>query len=108
MTTADLVFLTVYVLATARITRLINRDTITDFIRIAAMKRRPGVAYFLSCPWCISVWIAAALGYVVWWRTGLDPVLIALTGAGASWITGMAAQLDREDIEISAEVDDAE
>lgn len=106
MDALDGIFLLGYVLAVMRVTRLVNRDTITEPLRIYALKRKPGVAYFLTCPWCVSVWVAAALGWWVWDTTRLPWELIVLIGAGASYLTGMVAQLDGEDIEISVEQDE--
>jgi hypothetical protein len=103
-----LLYLLGYIFATMRVTRLINRDTITEPIRIAAFKRRPGVGYFLSCPWCVSVWAAAGLGVWVWYLTDLPWPLIVLIGAGASQLTGLVAtRLDSDDLEIEV-VDDAD
>ena len=62
-------------LATVRLTRLVLDDTITEPLREKAMdalirtgEERPEVKpitdkleYFLSCPWCVSVWTGAAL-----------------------------------------------
>lgn len=52
-------------LAVARLTRLVTTDTITEpvrnwlaVIRPGRLAERPRVAEFLTCPWCISFWIA--------------------------------------------------
>jgi hypothetical protein len=65
-------------LAVFRLTRLLISDTITAPVRERLYGRRPGVtrdmggerimvaarprlAEFLSCPWCVSPWLAAAV-----------------------------------------------
>lgn len=82
-----LVVLVVYLLASMRLTRLINADTVTDFIRVAIGNRVraeelqtdeafvhsqieiakahaaraqkwTGAFKFVQCPWCISWWVA--------------------------------------------------
>lgn len=93
--------------AVIRLTRLITHDTITAPLRSAAarydVRNRlalqkpphpgPGPALtFITCPWCISVYIAAAV-FAAWGlapehcRPHLALVYAALT---ASWITGTA------------------
>ena len=50
-------------LATYRITRLIIRDEILATPRNFVWKRFPPekslLGYFLTCPWCISIWVAS-------------------------------------------------
>ena len=56
-------------LATYRLTRLVTSDRITEGARrraggwdpaIATMTR-PGLFDFLTCPWCVGIWVAAAV-----------------------------------------------
>lgn len=52
--------------ATARLARLVTQDTILDSPRLAYVRRmdelgHPKLAEFAVCPWCISVWIGAAV-----------------------------------------------
>lgn len=68
--------------ATARITRLIGIDTVSETARIWLITHIPqalrlSAARLLSCPWCLSVWVAAAViaagevwDYPNWWRVG--------------------------------------
>lgn len=86
--------------ATTRLTRLVTQDRILAFLRKAAANadariraRRgrpggePGALYdFITCPWCVSVWIALALGALVTVCHGdaltlVDVVLAALTAS---------------------------
>jgi hypothetical protein len=106
--TATLLVLAVvlYVLAVARITRLINADEITDPVRVA-IGRRYGFEsrwfYLVSCAWCVSFWIGLAtapllthaLGLPIWWAP-----LLALA---ASQLTGLGSQLDNTDLDIEVE-----
>lgn len=87
----------VYALAVARLTRLINADTILDRPRgwlagqqrhhrqIAtelqphpekvetydyhrrAMQRWETVVYFVACPWCVGMWLALSTAWIPLW-----------------------------------------
>ncbi|MGW5819180.1 DUF1360 domain-containing protein [Streptomyces noursei] len=91
--------------ATARLTRLLGRDTITYFLRDWLARKStpqndddtPPALYgwlndLIVCPWCLSIWIAAVvapaallygdhLAYL--WPAGLLTL---------SWLTGLAAR----------------
>lgn len=89
----QILILVVYVLAVARVTRLINADTIMDWLRAIPMRRahdarqrmntarRSGqtdtavvferasrrwstVLYFLECPWCVGMWACLATAWI--------------------------------------------
>lgn len=91
-----LLVLVVFLLASMRLTRLINADTITDFVRVAignrvrsneiqtdeafgrnqietaraAAKRASrwnGTFKFVQCPWCISWWVALPGAFCAVW-----------------------------------------
>lgn len=58
-------------LAVYRITRLIVTDEITAPLRDPIIDwldehEHPKLAYLLSCPWCASVWAAAAVLLIRW------------------------------------------
>jgi len=82
------------VLAVARLTHLVTTDYLTQPFRLWVHRHAPEkVAYLVGCPWCLSLWTAAAVVPVVWlwprsWWTQIP--LLALT---ASYVTGMAEQL---------------
>lgn len=92
-------------LATARITRLVISDRVTGRPRRAVQDwsearwegrqgREPDpnewqspVAYLLSCPWCMSVWVGAAVTAATDLVT--DVPLPVLTALAASMVTGV-------------------
>src|SRR5213075_1094632 len=59
--------------ATGRLTRLITADTITAGLRhhVSALGRTTAqtkaVSEFVTCPWCVSMWIAPAVIALGWW-----------------------------------------
>lgn len=87
--------LAVVVLATARLTRLVTSDYLTDPPRVWLQRRLPEkLAYLLGCPWCASVWVAAPVAWVVVEHGHRTWVLVPLVALGASHLTGLAARLD--------------
>lgn len=109
-----ILILTIYVLAIARVTRLVNADTILDAPRLAIARRAHSddsspterrrwttLLYFVQCPWCVGMWIALA--------TAILPVLIVgwpwwaflPTALATSHLVGVCARwADTEDISI--------
>lgn len=102
--------LALWVLALARVTRLIVADKLTDFLRIWAYKRSRGgesyLTYFLQCPWCVSMWLGFGTAWVVWlvadWPGYLYP-LVALAGSYAVGV--LATNLEPHD-DIDVEIVD--
>lgn len=106
--------LVLYVLACARVTKLINSDVVFDPIRLAAARRARNteasesekrrwatLTYFLECAWCVGMWICLAGAYPVvrligWPAWALVPVALA-----ASYLIGVASPLAAEDIEVT-------
>ena len=84
--------------ATARLTRLITEDTITGPLRARMMyvarrdKRGPqAFAYlWITCPWCVGLWIAFAVCLAVWGgeRLLLDHALLPVPAW--LWVPGLA------------------
>lgn len=86
----DLGLLTVLVvvLATYRLTLLIVADNITKRPRRWLVDRAPSsrLAYFITCPWCTSWWIAilvtwSAMAWGNGWGWQLPAVAMAASGA---------------------------
>ncbi len=100
----------IYVLAVARLTRLVNADIILDPVRVMVAQRRgqdSTASYFLGCPWCVGLWLSLLLAIPViailgwpWWA--LIPV-----GLACSHLVGIMAPLaSDEEIDIeTVEVD---
>lgn len=83
--------LAVAVLAVARLTRLIVEDRITMRFKRAVVKRWGEdslPAYFVHCPWCMSMWFAAVImpPAAIWPNRW---VLAALAVPAASYLTGL-------------------
>jgi hypothetical protein len=89
--------LDVLVLAFAvhRVTRLLIADKVTDPIRKRLTFRRTGayrpvLGYFVTCPWCVSVYVASAAVAVValgGWSWAAWPAL----ALACSSVTGLLA-----------------
>lgn len=100
--------LVLYALATARLTRLLTADKITEPVRDrirAHLAGRPRLlrhaTYLLGddqhdgCAWCASIWIAAAAAPVAW-RFGRHPAAaIPATALALSQLTGMISRWGR-------------
>lgn len=120
----------VYVLAAARVTRLVNADRITDPVRVWAAGRASSarraveealaagerasagehrrvferwmrVYEFLSCPWCVGFWVALAGAVPVVVVLGWSWWAVVPVALAASQVIGLGAALDdAEEIEV--------
>lgn len=92
--------------AVARAARLVTADKITEPIRdwICRVVRndrgaiiecaRPKLLYFITCPWCTSIWIGAvAAGLVVQWPDTKIVWALMILGA-SSEVAGLLAGLE--------------
>jgi hypothetical protein len=88
----------VWVLAVAavvRVTRFVNLDLLFEPVR-AAVERRAGadskLSYLLSCPWCASIWIAAAVMPAAYLSTGaaVSAFEVVASVLAASYVAGTA------------------
>lgn len=93
--------------ATARITRLIGRDTITFFFRdwLAARtedaRSAPSrgvqarlysfVEDMVACPWCLSIWVSAPVAVLAWLYGETIWFIVPALALTASHVTGMTA-----------------
>ena len=87
-------FLTIYLLAFARLIVLLTRDTITEVPRDAlatALKQRGhnSLAYLVLCPWCISIWLAIPAAPIIYayghhWWLFVPALVLALSGAAGA------------------------
>lgn len=110
--------LVVYALAVARVTRLVNADRITKGPRdaiIAALWRRtwlklgpapsqdeidavqkPLPVYLIECPWCVSIYVAAAgAGLLAAFGPGSPWLFWPALALAFSHVTGLLAQLEK-------------
>lgn len=102
-----------WVLALARVTRLLVADRLTDFIRVWAYHRSQGaetlLTYFVQCPWCVSMWLGFGTAWVIWLQVDWPGYLYPLVALAGSYLVGISASnlepSDELDIEI---VDDEE
>ncbi|MFA5711486.1 DUF1360 domain-containing protein [Mycolicibacterium sp.] len=106
--------LIVYVLAVARVVRFINADTLSDPLRVAVERRARDdsrsaterarwstFGYFLTCPWCVSIWVCAATAWVPLWHAENRVAWYVGVVLAASMLIGVAAPLSAdEEIEI--------
>jgi hypothetical protein len=86
----DPVLLLVSGLAVYRLTRLLVADKITERPRDRlAQAARGRLAYFVTCPWCVSVWVAAGWAALV----ALAPAVALVAGAVLAWsaVAGLLA-----------------
>lgn len=94
-----LLTLTLYVLAAARLTRIITTDKIGEPLRARVTKRfgaSSQITYLAFCNWCLGWWVCAVLAWpaavvagLPWWfGFGLWPA--------GSWLVGVLAGVGRE------------
>ncbi len=121
-----LLILALYVLVAARLTRLVNYDTILDPARlwiarrastatIAAahqelpeakepflrrQRRWTATADFLACPWCVGIWVSAACSPAVVAVLDWPWWTVTVLTPAASHLIGVADPLASEDMEI--------
>jgi hypothetical protein len=79
----DPVTLTVGGLAVHRLTRLVTRDELLRPLRDRIADRNPEgrLAYLVSCPWCVSPYVAAAWALLA----VTAPSVAAPAGAALAW-----------------------
>jgi hypothetical protein len=86
-------WLLVDALATYRLTRLVVKDTVTErFRRWFAHRYEGPLVYLSTCPWCMSIWIAAAVVALTW---GV-PLAWSYVAAGLAFSTVAGYLSDRE------------
>lgn len=91
----------VYALAVARVTGLITADEISRPARDWVTEHLPPypifipVEYLLTCPWCVSIWVAAAVVPVAWQWGGHPWLFGAALVLAISQVTGMVSGVGR-------------
>lgn len=93
---SDLITLALYVLATARLTRLIMEDEIARTPRKWILRRAAKDSlrrYLFTCAWCLSIWSPFAAAYVL---VPHHPVALVVAATLAfSWLAVMLRDLHR-------------
>lgn len=90
------IVLLVDALAVFRLVRLVVADRILDrprsLVTKRSLKRRGVWAYFVTCPWCVSIWLAAGVVCARLWADWLwAPVAVGLAlSASAAVLMGRA------------------
>lgn len=91
--------LIVYVLAAMRLTRLLNFDTVLDRPRIALVRLvrgNPTVVYFITCPWCVGMWVSLATSWLPLYHADNPVVRIVGLALATSMVIGLAAPLSSD------------
>jgi hypothetical protein len=104
--------LLLYALAVARLTTLITTDEISRPTRRHLVARfdpykrlHRWIVYALGdaedgtangCPWCVSVWVAAATAPLIWVAHQSPYVLVPTLALAASQVTGMIFKIGRQ------------
>lgn len=78
----------------ARATRLVTTDYLTRHVR-ALVIRYLGpdndIAYLLTCPWCLSVWLGGGIFTIAHFYGDTTAYFIVAATGSASYLTGVAA-----------------
>lgn len=103
--------LLVYALAVARVTRLVTADKITEGLRGRVIRwadRRAGVdpadefpptpllAYLVTCPWCVSIYVGAVAAPLVYWLGETPWTLVPALALAFSAVAGYLAAIGEE------------
>lgn len=87
--------------ASARLTRLITRDTITEFIRDWIEDRYGEDSFareFIGCPWCVGFWVSGFVTALAFCPPiAHHPIfMVTATALSISWLYALiAVNLDR-------------
>lgn len=82
------------ILATARLTRLVTEDAVLDVPRAWMQRKGGALAYFVQCPWCVSIWLGGGVAAATYNWPQYAFVQVGLLGLAASHVTGLLAQLE--------------
>jgi hypothetical protein len=90
--------LVVMTLAVARLTGLVTEDRLTEGLRKRILDRfdeDSRLGYLITCPWCVSIYLAAVAAPLVWWHSGNPVLMIPAIALAFSQVVGMAASIGR-------------
>lgn len=81
-------------LATYRLTRLITADRITERLRIEVDSRYKMLGYLITCDWCLSIWIAPVVAWIVRLWGHVIVVQIGVAALAMSAVTGLMSLVE--------------
>lgn len=93
----DAIILATAALATARITRLVTTDRITEAPRNRLLRRLDPeglAAYLIVCDWCASVYVGAGVAALLWF--GPAWTVWPLCALASSYVAGYLARGETE------------
>jgi len=93
-------------LAVFRLAWLITHDFIAAPLRARVQARSEWWDVFITCPWCVSVWVGAVVAPVVIWWGDNRVVLAGLLALAASAVTGIIAELVNLIEQIAGSIED--
>lgn len=105
--TMDLFIGALWVLALARVTRLLTTDEITDFLRIWVYRvfgHQSKMGYFATCPWCVSLWLSFLSLWTVFLITDTDWRLYPFAAFAGSYLVGLLASNFEGDDDADVEI----
>jgi hypothetical protein len=94
----DPVALVVIALAVVRLTGLVIEDEVTEPIREWVLDRVPDdgkLAYLITCPWCVSIYLGAVAAPLAWWHSDNPAVMLVAIALAMSQISGMTSSIGR-------------
>jgi hypothetical protein len=81
-------------LAVARLARLVTEDVIMERPREWLRQRAGGkLRYFVTCPWCVSIWLGAGAAAVAYNWPDSWAVQIAALALASSEVAGVLASI---------------
>lgn len=90
----DAVTLLLIALSTARITRLITTDRITERFRNMVVRRLgqdSEISYLVFCDWCVSIYVGLSVSAAAWVLGSATAFSVVAVGLSASYVTGWLA-----------------
>jgi hypothetical protein len=113
MSVADWLWVLLVIGATARLTRLVTGDSITEPLRVrtrlwARRESRVGawMDELITCPWCVSVWLGTLVAFTTIWWTDNRVLIAGMTALTASLVTGNLQAREPESEDPSEEESD--
>ncbi len=95
MSAADGVWLLLFAMATARVTRLVTADFLLEPFRVWADLRSQWFGYLVSCDWCLSMWVAVPFAAGWWGLRDNGAVQVLVLVLSFSLVTGLISRLER-------------